>query len=86
MPIISEFYGITVRMFYNDHAPPHFHAEYGEYELIIGISPIVIMKGKAPNRVKSMVLEWTAVHQTELSENWTRCRQAQNVEKIEPLD
>ncbi len=73
-------------MFYNDHAPPHFHAEYGEYELIIGISPIVIMKGKAPNRVKSMILEWTALHQTELSENWNRCRQAQNTEKIEPLD
>ena len=86
MPIISEFYGITVRRFYNDHAPPHFHAEYGEYELIISISPIVIMQGKAPNRVKSMILEWSALHQAELLNNWHRCRQAQSIEKIEPLE
>lgn len=86
MPTISEFYGITIRMFYNDHAPPHFHAEYGEYELIIGISPITVMEGKVPRRVKSMVLEWTALHQAELQENWNRCRQAQSLESIEPLD
>jgi hypothetical protein len=86
VPTISEFYGITIRMFYNDHAPPHFHAGYGEYELIIGILPITVMQGNAPKRVKSMVLEWTALHQVELQENWNRCRQAQILENIEPLD
>ncbi len=74
MPVISQFYGILIRMFYNDHVPPHFHAVYGEYELIVGISPITILQGKAPNRVRSLVLEWTALHQQELSENWNRCR------------
>lgn len=67
MPVVSEFYGILIRMFYNDHVPPHFHAVYGEYELIVGISPITILQGKAPNRVRSMVWEWTALHQQELS-------------------
>lgn len=57
MPIISEFYGITIRVFYDDHAPPHIHASYGEHEIIVGISPIAIIKGKVPNRVRSMVLE-----------------------------
>lgn len=86
MPIISEFYGILIRMFYNDHAPPHFHAVYGEFEIIVGISPIEILAGKAPNRVRSMVLEWTALHQIELLENWQRCRQAEATVKIEPLE
>ncbi|MGL4497693.1 MAG: DUF4160 domain-containing protein, partial [Chroococcales cyanobacterium] len=45
MPSISQFYGILIRMFYNDHAPPHFHAVYGEYELIVGIAPITILQG-----------------------------------------
>ncbi|CAN5836666.1 hypothetical protein BH23GEM5_BH23GEM5_23900 [soil metagenome] len=66
MPLIAEFYGILIRMFYNDHAPPHFHAVYGEHELVVGISPIRILDGQAPNRVRSMVLEWSALHQTEL--------------------
>ena len=28
MPSISVFFGIIIRMFYNDHEPPHFHAEH----------------------------------------------------------
>ena len=60
MPTISMFYGILIKMFFDDHAPPHFHAEYGEYELVITINPIKITQGDAPKRVKSMVLEWTA--------------------------
>ncbi len=51
MPTISEFYGITIRVFYDDHAPPHVHASYGEHEIIVSISPIAIIKGKVPNRV-----------------------------------
>jgi hypothetical protein len=45
MPVISRFYGIIIRMFYNDHVPPHFHALYGEHELLVSISPIVILQG-----------------------------------------
>ena len=86
MPVISQFYGIIIRMFYNDHAPPHFHAVYAEYELIVGISPITIIEGKAPNRVRSMVLEWAALHQQELLDNWNRCRQAEVLLSIEPLE
>ncbi|HBL12912.1 MAG TPA: transcriptional regulator [Cyanobacteria bacterium UBA11162] len=86
MPVISQFYGILIRMFYNDHVPPHFHAVYGEYELIVGISPITILEGKAPNRVKSMVLEWTALHQEELSANWNCCRQGESPSPIDPLE
>ncbi|MBD0318974.1 MAG: DUF4160 domain-containing protein [Gemmatimonadetes bacterium] len=61
MPTISQFYGILIRIFYNDHAPPHFHAVYGEHELVVGISPVSILDGAAPPRVRSMVLEWTAL-------------------------
>lgn len=86
MPSISQFYGILIRMFYNDHAPPHFHAVYGEYELIVGIAPITIIQGKAPNRVRSMVLEWTALHQQELLENWKYCQDSQSPLPIEPLE
>ena len=62
MPVISRFYGIIIRMFYNDHVPPHFHALYGEHELLVSILPIAIFQGQAPSRVRSMVLEWAALH------------------------
>ncbi len=86
MPIISEFYGITIRVFYDDHAPPHIHASYGEHEIIVGISPIALIKGKVPNRVRSMVLEWIAIHQQELIENWELCQSGKSPHKLEPLD
>ncbi len=73
-------------MFYNDHAPPHFHAVYGEYELLVSISPITILAGKVPNRVRSMVLEWAALHQVELMENWEHCRRAEPLSSVSPLE
>lgn len=86
MPLITEFYGILIRRFYNDHAPPHFHAVYGEHEVVVGISPIRILDGEAPNRVRSMVLEWSALHQTELLDDWERCRRAEPLLPIPPLE
>ena len=83
---ISIFYGILIKMFFDDHAPPHFHAEYGEYELVITISPIKIIKGDASKRVKSMVLEWTALHQEELLRDWELCKNMLPPFAIEPLE
>ena len=73
-------------MFYKDHAPPHFHAEYAEFELLVGISPITILEGQAPGRVRSMVLEWTALHQAELLDDWNRCRHKEEPQPLAPLE
>ncbi len=86
MPTISQFYGILIRMFYNDHLPPHFHAEYNEYEVLVSINPISVIRGNVPRRVLSLVFEWAAQHQTELVENWNRCRNQEQPISIEPLD
>lgn len=73
MPRLSEFYGIVIAMFYEDHPPPHFHAVYGGQRILIGIDPI-------------QVLEWAALHQAELRDNWQRARQHLPLQPIEPLD
>lgn len=86
MPIVSQFFGITIRMFHREHPPAHFHAEYGEHELIVNINPIAVSQGKVPNRVRSMVLEWAALHHQELLDNWQRCRANQAPLPIEPLE
>lgn len=86
MPTISIFYGILIKMLFDDHNPPHFHAEYGEYELVVTINPIKIIKGDTPKRVNSMILEWTALHQEELLQNCELCANMQTPFSIEPLE
>ena len=85
MPEISRFFGIVIRMYYNDHNPPHFHARYGSSEAIIGINPLVVLEGDLPARATALAMEWAALHQQELLENWTRLRRAEGPHAIDPL-
>lgn len=86
MPEVSRFFGIIIRMYYDDHPPPHFHAIYGEQEVQVGIDPIVVLNGQLPRRAISMVIEWAAVHQQELMRNWQRLEADRSVVRIAPLD
>ncbi|WP_183576692.1 DUF4160 domain-containing protein [Mucilaginibacter sp. X5P1] len=85
MPQISFFLGIIIRMFYRDHNPPHFHAVYAEFEGLIDISKLELIGGHLPPRVLGLVIEWTALHQKELLENWERARNQQALVPVEPL-
>lgn len=85
MPTISVFYGIVVRMFYDEHAPPHFHAEYGEYKAVFDIRTLELTVGDLPHRAQRLVSDWSKFHQKELMENWELCRRHLNPQKIEPL-
>ena len=70
MPRICEFYGIVIAMFYNDHVPPHFHVVYNEYRALVGIDPMQVLEGYLPQRTRSLIFEWAALHQHELRQNW----------------
>ena len=85
MPTISIFYGIIIQMFWSDHAPPHFHALYSEYEAQINLQTLEIIKGELPNRARVLVLEWASEHRAELMEDWELCAQMQTPKKISPL-
>lgn len=56
MPIISEFYGIKIMMFWNDYYPPHFHAEYGENKILVDIESATVLKGIFPSKQLKLVL------------------------------
>jgi len=85
MPVISKFYGIVIRMLFIRPFVAHFHAFYGDCELVVGINPLKIVQGDAPYRVRSMVMEWALQHQRELLEDWSRLGRAQSAQPIEPL-
>jgi hypothetical protein len=86
MPELSRFFGIIIRMYYDDHPPPHFHAIYGNKEAQITIDPIAVLNGDLPRRALSMVFEWAALHQRELQTNWIRLQNEEVPVKIEPLE
>ena len=85
MPEISRFYGIIIYMFSNDHNPPHFHAKYGEFEILVNIDNLSILCGKFPSRALGLTIEWASLHQMELRTLWKRMREGQSAEKINPL-
>ncbi len=85
MPTISKFYGILIRMFFNDHAPPHFHAEYGEFKAVVDIQELVVIEGSLPRRAQQLVLDWAELHQQELLEDWRLCMAKEQPRQIAPL-
>ena len=86
MPELSRFFGIVIRMFYSDHEPAHFHAIYGEYQVLIEIETLSVFRGELPRRAIALVLEWAALHRVELREDWRPARNGETLEEIEPLD
>jgi len=86
MPEVSRFFGIVIKMFFSDHQPAHFHAIYGEYEVLIEIETLSVFRGALPRRALALVLEWAALHTLELREDWRRSRAGQALYEIDPLD
>jgi len=85
VPTISTFYGVTIQMFWNDHAPPHFHALYGDNEALIDIRTLEVLRGHLPRRALALTLEWAAQHRRELMENWELCATKTSPRRIPPL-
>ncbi len=85
MPEISRFFGIIIRMYYNDHAPPHFHAAYQEFSADFDIFTLERINGNLPQRAQQLVLEWADLHRSELKEDWELARSFCELKKIEPL-
>jgi hypothetical protein len=84
MPEISYFYGIKVFINFNEHNPPHFHAQYAEYKVIVYLDGWIV-EGKFPKRALNMLLDWAEQHKEELLEDWNLAMSQQLPYKIEPL-
>lgn len=72
-------------MLYNDHAPPHFHAAYGEFEISIEIDGDGLT-GSMPRNGLTMLLEWRDAHRDELLANWRSMRDGDPPLPILPLE
>jgi len=86
VPKISEFFGIAIYMYYDDHAPPHFHARYAGRDAVFDIETNGVLFGDAGVRVRRLVSEWAELHRAELRDRWAAARQNQPLGWIQPLE
>lgn len=85
MPEICRFLGIVISIYFKEHAPPHFHAEYGNYEITIDINTGVVT-GTFPRRALSAVIDWYVIHKDELMADWNLAVAHKPLNKIDPLE
>lgn len=85
MPKVSEFFGIAIYIYWRDHAPPHFHAVYGEHEAVVDIRELRVTSGHLPARALGLVVEWATRHQPELLRVWGKAEAMEPLDWIEPL-
>lgn len=85
MPEISLFCGIRITMFYSDHNPPHFHAEYAGQKALVDIQEGCVIRGALPARQLKLILAWCELHRDELMQNWELSRDAKPLNRISPL-
>lgn len=86
MPELSRFFGIIIAMYYNDHAPPHFHAKYGADQAAMHIETGELIEGYLSARALGLVEEWRLLHEQELLNDWTLAQNRQPLLKIDPLE
>lgn len=84
MPIIAKFYGLIIKMYFQqaEHNPPHFHVVYGEYMGVFDIKTLQMMEGDLPVKAQGLVQEWAKKHQDALLRIWN----TQKFIKLPPLE
>lgn len=86
MPEVSRFFGIVIALYYNDHAPPHFHAKYAGQDAAIDIQSGEVTEGSLNRRALKLVEEWRQAHVDELMEDWDLARSRHPLNRIAPLE
>ena len=85
MPRVSEFFGISIYIYFRDHPPPHFHARYAGSEALVAIKDLSILEGALTPRALGLVMEWASLHQNELLAAWNRAQEHEAPGTIDPL-
>jgi hypothetical protein len=86
VPIISVFFGIVIRMFYREHEPAHFHAEYQGQRGTFDVNGRMIAGTLKSRIARRLIREWAMLHQRDIAANWENMKAGRALERIEPLE
>lgn len=84
MPVIAVFFGIAIFMQFNEHLPPHFHAQYQDFDAMFSLDG-ELLKGEMPKRQQKFIAAWAALHEEDLKVNWDLCRAQLTPMRLEGL-
>lgn len=88
MPVVSQFYGIIIRIYFNDsqqHYKEHIHVQYNEYDAVYSINDISVLEGHIPSKQHKLVVAWMEIHNEELRALWRISQSDGEIFKIDPL-
>ena len=86
MPEISRFFGVVVRMYFKEHAPPHLHAEYQGRKALLDFQGNILRGDLGSKTALRLLREWIDLHAIELQQDWDLARAGHDLQKIDPLD
>jgi hypothetical protein len=86
MPVVSMFFGLIIRMYYDEHNPPHVHVEFHGNKALVDFCGNVLRGDLHSRTALRLVREWIDMRQNELAENWTLARDGNEIRNIAPLD
>ncbi|MDD2870480.1 MAG: DUF4160 domain-containing protein [Candidatus Gracilibacteria bacterium] len=84
-PKLSEFFGVSIYVYWNDHNPPHFHVIYKDFNCYISINELKILEGNLPPKIEKLVISWAELYNEELLEAWEDVQNMKTPKKIDPL-
>ncbi|MFO8027559.1 MAG: DUF4160 domain-containing protein [Opitutales bacterium] len=85
MPEISRFFGIVIRMYFEDHNPPHVHVEYQGERAIFDFEGNILKGGFSSRTAVKLIREWIDLRADELRKDWELAQSGRALEKIDPL-
>lgn len=86
MPIISKFFGIVIRMFYDEHNPSHIHAEHHGKKAVFDFQGNITRGNLVSRTATRLIREWIDLHLVELEDDWKLAKEGREIKKIEPLN
>jgi hypothetical protein len=86
VPVISTFFGIVIRMYYQEHEPAHVHAEYQGQAAVFDFAGNMLRGRIRSGTAVRLIREWLAQHRPELETNWANMKSGRALERIAPLE
>lgn len=86
MPKVSEFFGIVIYLYFDEHPPPHFHARYAGEDVVFHIETLDVLHGHPSPRMRRLVVEWGLERKESLRRAWEQARSGVDIDPIPPLE
>jgi len=85
MPIICQFFGIVIRMFFDDHPQTHIHAEYQGEKASFDLDGAIIADRISSPTAKRLIREWIDLNRSKIEADWAKAQRGEPLDPIEPL-